>query len=363
MSAPAVIREPSHVPLVHVMRGALVEGTHHGSVVVLDPDGGERFTAGDADAACYPRSALKPLHTLAMLRAGLVLDDDLLALSAGSHAGEEFHLAGVRRILAGTTLTPSDLRNPAALPLDPMVRDRWIRHGWQPSPLAHNCSGNHAAMLLTAYRRGWSTADYTDPDHPLQRAIAETVADLTGEPIAYVAVDGCGAPALSVSLRGLTRAIGRIGAAPEDSPEGQVAWAIRRYPEMVAGSRRDVTHLMRAVPRLIVKDGFEAVQVAALPDGRAVGVKIADGSVRARLPVTLAALARCGVDRARLAAFTGASGWDREPDLDLLRVTGDLAADAMDVRADPTPAPGQRPGAPADTPTGGAAPAAAGAVA
>ena len=82
-----------------------------------------------------------------------------------------------------------------------------------------------------------------------------------------------------------------------------MARAIRAHPEMVAGTRRDVTALMRAVPGLIAKDGFEAVQVAALPDGTAIGVKIADGSDRARLPVTVAALALAGVDPDLLAPF------------------------------------------------------------
>ncbi|WP_225629324.1 asparaginase, partial [Streptomyces werraensis] len=59
------------------------------------------------------------------------------------------------------------------------------------------------------------------------------------------------------------------------------------------------------VPGLLAKDGFEGVQVAALPDGRAVAVKIADGAGRARVPVTAAALTRAGVDPALLTAFAG----------------------------------------------------------
>jgi L-asparaginase II len=71
---------------------------------------------------------------------------------------------------------------------------------------------------------------------------------------------------------------------------------------------------MRAVPGLIAKDGFEAVQVAALPDGTAIAVKIADGGDRARLPVLAAALELCGIDVR--------SGPEN------LRVTGKLAAAA-----------------------------------
>ena len=42
---------------------------------------------------------------------------------------------------------------------------------------------------------------------------------------------------------------------------------------MVGGPTRDVTRLMRLVPGLLVKDGAEGVQVAALPDGRAIAAQ------------------------------------------------------------------------------------------
>jgi L-asparaginase II len=80
---------------------------------------------------------------------------------------------------------------------------------------------------------------------------------------------------------------------------------MRDHAEMASGSGRDVAALMRAVPGLLAKDGFEGVEVAALPDGRAVAVKIADGADRARVPVAAAALARAGVDPALLAEFAG----------------------------------------------------------
>ncbi len=64
---------------------------------------------------------------------------------------------------------------------------------------------------------------------------------------------------------------------------------------MVGGPTRDVTKLMRLVPGLLVKDGAEGVQVAALPDGRAIALKVADGAGRARTPVTVAALRSLGV--------------------------------------------------------------------
>ncbi|MFD9125543.1 asparaginase [Kitasatospora sp. NPDC059571] len=302
--APA-IREPHHAPVAHVTRGGVVEGTHYGSVVVLGGDGEVRFRIGDTEAACYPRSALKPLQAVAMVRAGLPLDSDLLSLAMGSHSGEERHLAGTRRILALAHLTEDDLRNVPGLPYDPAVRDTWVREGRPPSRLAQNCSGKHAAMLYLCALNGWPPQTYLDPAHPLQRAIAEVVEELTGQRIAHVTVDGCGTPLFAVSLHGLARAAARIASASPGTPEFRVADALRGHPEMASGSGRDVAALMRAVPGLLAKDGFEGVQVAALPDGRAVAVKIADGADRARVPVTAAALALAGVDPRLLPGFAG----------------------------------------------------------
>ncbi|WP_215457487.1 MULTISPECIES: asparaginase [unclassified Streptomyces] len=303
-AAPA-IREPLHAPVAHLVRGGVIEGIHHGSVVVLGADGEVELQLGDIEAAFYPRSALKPVQAVAMLRAGLPLDGELLSLTAASHSGEERHLAGARRILELAGLTEAALRNVTDMPYDPAVRDAWIRDGRQPSRLAQNCSGKHAAMLYTCRLNGWSLDDYLDPAHPLQQAIAEIVEDLTGQAVARVTVDGCGAPLFSVSLHGLARALARITTAAEGTPERTVADAMRDHAEMASGAGRDVAELMRAVPGLLTKDGFEGVQVAALPDGRAVAVKIADGANRARVPVTAAALVRAGIDPETLAGFSG----------------------------------------------------------
>ncbi|MFJ9820737.1 asparaginase [Streptomyces sp. NPDC101151] len=308
-SSPAdapLVREPLHAPVAHLIRGGVVEGIHYGSVVVLGADGQVQFQLGDIEAAFYPRSALKPVQAVAMLRAGLPLDGELLSLAAASHSGEERHLAGTRRILELAGRTEADLRNVPDMPYDPVVRDAWVREGRPPSRLAQNCSGKHAAMLWTAAINGWSLADYLDPAHPLQQAVAEIVEDLTGQRVAQVTVDGCGAPLFSISLHGLARAAARITTAVQGTPEARVADAMREHAEMASGSGRDVAALMRAVPGLLAKDGFEGVQVAALPDGRAIAVKIADGADRARVPVAAAALARAGVDPDLLTEFAGA---------------------------------------------------------
>lgn len=287
MSFPVVVAE--------LVRSGFVEGRHHGSVAALDREGAVDWAVGSVEEPILPRSCNKPVQALAMVRLGLDLPPDLLALACASHSGEDFHLDGVRRILAHAGLPESALQTPPDLPFDPDERDAALRAGGRRTSLQMNCSGKHAAMLLTCVQRGWDTATYLDPEHPLQRAVHDTVEDLTGEPVAAVGVDGCGAPVLSASLVGLARAFRRLAIAVE-GPERAVADAIRTHPEWVSGTRRDERALLTAIPGAIGKMGAEACYAVALPDGRAFTLKVDDGSDRARPVLMAAALRRSGVD-------------------------------------------------------------------
>ena len=287
---------PVSLPVVaEVVRSGFVEGHHHGSVVALDAGGSVDWSVGDVDAAVLPRSCNKPLQALGMVRLGLDLEPELLALACASHSGEDFHMAGVRRILAQGGLDESALQTPPDYPLDDTARDAVIRAGGARQPVLMNCSGKHAAMLLTCVVNGWDTATYREPGHPLQRAIAESFTALTGEPVEVVAVDGCGAPLLSASLTGLARGF-RVLAVADDGPERRVADAIRAHPAFVSGSSRDERALLTAVPGAIGKAGAEACYAVALRDGRAFALKADDGYPRVRPVLMAAALRRSGVD-------------------------------------------------------------------
>ena len=282
--------------VAHVVRSGFVESVHHGSVVALDANGSTLLAVGDVAGPIFPRSASKPIQALAMLRAGLDLDGELLALATASHSGEPFHVEGVQRILAGAGLSEQDLQNTPDLPYDESERKAWIASGRGATSLAQNCSGKHSGMLATCVAAGWDTATYREPQHPLQRLIAQTQADLSGEPVAATGIDGCGAPVMAVSLIGLARAFSRIASAPEGTEEAKLSAAIRAYPQWLGGTRRDVTSLIRGVPGLIAKDGAESVYAVGLADGRALALKIADGGQRARPVVMAAALRRIGID-------------------------------------------------------------------
>ncbi|HEX6075519.1 MAG TPA: asparaginase [Micromonosporaceae bacterium] len=284
-----------HELLAEVWRSGFLESVHHGSVIALHDDHVE-LRIGEPEVPIFPRSCNKPLQALAMLRHGLDLEDELLALACASHSGEGFHIAGVRRILASARLHVGMLQCTPGLPLGDAALRACLAAGGTATPLYMNCSGKHAAMLATCVANGWPTDSYREPDHPLQEAIEDTVADLAGEPVAAVGIDGCGAPVLGISLVGLARAFARLAAAAPGTLERKVADAMVTYPEYVGGAGRDVTTLMRAVPGLVAKDGAEAVFAVGLPDGHGVAVKIADGNSRARPVVMAAALRRIGVE-------------------------------------------------------------------
>ena len=277
--------------LVEVERSGFVESRHRGSVAGLAADGSPAVRLGSPEDPVFPRSANKPMQAVAMVRHGLGLEDELLALAAASHSGEDFHVTGVQKILAGAGLGADDLRCPPQWPLDlelALVREK--------SRLRMNCSGKHAAMLATCVINGWPTASYLEADHPLQLAVRETVTELTGETIVATGVDGCGAPLFAVTLTGLVRAFRALVLAEPGSPARRVADAMRAHPAWTSGTDRDERRLMNAVPGLLVKCGAEGIDAFAFADGRAGAIKIDDGAMRARTPVTVATLRALGAE-------------------------------------------------------------------
>jgi L-asparaginase II len=290
---------PSPVVVAEIVRSGFIEGHHYGSVVALDARGAVDWSVGAVEEPILPRSSNKPIQALAMVRLGLDLPPELLALACASHSGESFHVEGARRILASAGLDESALQTPPDYPLDEAAREDVIRAGGVKTSILMNCSGKHAAMLATCVVNGWDVATYRDPGHPLQLAIRATFEEMTGEQAA-VAVDGCGAPLLSASLVGLARAFRRValgvdGLDQPDERSARVAEAIRAHPSYVSGTTRDELTLLTALPGAIGKAGAESCYAVALPDGRAFALKTDDGAARVRPVLMAEALRRSGV--------------------------------------------------------------------
>jgi L-asparaginase II len=283
--------------IAEVIRSGFTESRHRGSAVLLGADGHEiLFSMGEVAAPMFPRSSNKPMQAAAMRACGLALDGELLALASASHSGEDFHVTGVRKILASAGLTEDALQCPPALPMDEGALRRFLAEGGRPDRVHMNCSGKHAAMLATCVTARWPTETYRDPEHPLQREIKAALGRLAGEASTVTGVDGCGAPLFSLSLTGLARAFGSLVLSAPDSAERSVADAVRAHPAWTSGTSRSERALHEAVPGLLVKSGAEGVQAFALADGRAGAVKIEDGTPRAIPAITVALLRVLGAD-------------------------------------------------------------------
>ena len=79
---------PRHEALAFQTRDGLVESVHYGSLIATAPGGRTLLSAGEPLASFYPRSSLKPLQSVAMVRAagglGLLVKDGVEGFADGA---------------------------------------------------------------------------------------------------------------------------------------------------------------------------------------------------------------------------------------------------------------------------------------
>lgn len=309
-------RDPSlgYVPLVHVLRAVTVESVHFGSLIVVEASGRVRLVVGDPRVETFLRSSAKPLQSAALAAAGGVdrfgLDAEELAITVGSHSGEDRHVEVLRRLFRKIGVPESALQCGEHPPFHAPTRAREETAGRPFGAIRNNCSGKHAGMLALARILGAPLDGYLEPGHPVQVAILETIAGFAGlaPREIRVAVDGCGAPAHAMPLERAATAFARLldpsglsGRLPGAS--AAVVRAMRDHPYMIGGEGRLDTALIQAGrgAGLICKEGAEGFFAAAFLDraGIPVGLalKVSDGAVhsRARGFLALEVLAAFGV--------------------------------------------------------------------
>src|SRR2546426_6306093 len=168
-------------------------------------------------------------------------------------------------------------------PLSEPVAQEYATHSVRLTAVYSNCSGKHAGMLALARHHDWPTQFYTRLEHPVQQRCLAEVSRWTDVPAGAIktAVDGCGVVCFGLPLRNMALAYARlanaeVGTRNAEQP-GEVARAatsanlfrvsrfafriveaMLRHPELIAGSGRPCTELMRAHPgRVIAKVGAE----------------------------------------------------------------------------------------------------------
>lgn len=264
-----------------------MESRHAGSAIVLDGASGDiLFQTGNPFAPVIPRSAMKPFQAVAMLTSGAPLKGEFVALSTASHTGSAHHVRLVRELLTAHGLSESQLACPVDWPTDRVIVSELSRTSGTAEREFMNCSGKHAAMLVTCLVNGWPLEGYLEPTHPLQVEILSVVEDFIGEPVAAAAIDGCGAPVYAMSLAALARGIRRVGTASSDSENardraaGLLRDAVISHPLVTGGAGEQDTAIVSELG-IFAKRGAEGVMVASARNGTTVALKILDGNMRA----------------------------------------------------------------------------------
>lgn len=300
--------QPAYEPVMNLTRGDIVESIHFGAIAVVDNHNHLTAWWGNPDTITYLRSSAKPFQLMPFLESGgqeafgLTLWE--IAIMCASHSGTDLHKEVVQGIQAKTGVQETDLLcGVHGLSHKPTV-EAMQQRGEQLTPNRHNCSGKHTGMVafarLLGLPYGMSDHPYIDRNHPIQKQIVSTFADMCGLDPAqvHVGVDGCSAPNFAVPLRNAAYGLARL-CDPQGLAEKRAAvcrtitTAMMANPDMVGGPDSFDTHLMQALEgKVVCKGGAEGYQAmgimpgAIAPGSPALGVafKVSDGDLGSHTP-------------------------------------------------------------------------------
>ena len=296
------------VPLMEVTRGGMVECQHWGAVAVVNRDGRVLARVGDPYAVTFTRSTIKAFQALPFLQSGgaraLGWGPAELALLCASHNGEPMHVEQVDHMLDTVNLSYKALRCGCHVPMFAALGLPGLElpAGFAADERHNNCSGKHAGFVAHCVQQGWPLEDYLAPDHPLQTAVREKVAQAVGLEPGQMAVgtDGCSAPNYAMPLAHLARGYARLAAgAPDtdlDESLTQLADAMVARPELGSGTGRHDQDFMR-VGRgdWVSKTGADGVQtVGSRSRGEAFALKIMDGNMVAQVAAAVDVMDQLG---------------------------------------------------------------------
>jgi len=228
------------------------------------------------------------------------LNTEQLALACASHNGAAIHTDRVTRWLNELGMSETDLRCGPQMPDHIDARIRMNKADEKPCQIHNNCSGKHTGFLtLNKHLKG--SAEYIDPDHPVQKASLAALEETSGVESAGFGIDGCSAPNFATTLYGLAKAMAFFANATEGNDARETAAvelreAMMKHPDLVAGEGRACTGIMRELNGTgTAKTGADGVFTSILPElGLGVAVKIEDGTTIAAQCAIIAILVKLG---------------------------------------------------------------------
>lgn len=280
---------------VQITRGGITESQHEIALAIVNSKGELLGSVGNVALATFARSSAKPIQAIPLVESGAAdyyhFDEADLALSCASHSSELQHTNRVAEMLARIGLDESYLQCGPHLPHNMQTYDRITLAGGKLTSLYSNCSGKHTGMLAYTQFMKQDVKTYHQIEHPLQQQILGLVSQLTEVDIAQIAIgaDGCGVPTFGLPLNHWALAFAKFAdpsAHPHAEAMARISAAMRGHPELVGGTDRFDTDLMKATQgRILAKGGAEGFMAVVVPEKKfAITMKVVDGNSRAIPP-------------------------------------------------------------------------------
>jgi L-asparaginase II len=276
--------------LVQMRRGDMVESFFRGAYAVMDEAGQSIDSAGDIDRLVYPRSALKPIQALGVMRSGAAEAFQLslpeIALACASHNGEERHVRIVKHWLGRLGFSCDVLECGIHASMNKETMLDFVREGRHLTPAHNACSGKHASFITQALHLKVPVKGYSAFDHPVQQYVNSTIEEVIEIDVkeAPKGIDGCQVPVIGMPLKKLARGMSKmarpetLGTALARGAE-KIITAIQTHPDLIAGTGRFCSAITQeSGGRILAKMGADGVFCAILPErGWGIALKIDDG--------------------------------------------------------------------------------------
>ncbi|HKL13411.1 MAG TPA: asparaginase [Halanaerobiales bacterium] len=284
--------------LVKEYRGPLVENVHKGDIAIVTKEDKVDSYCGNIEKVVYYRSTAKPLQVLPVITSGAAnhfkFTDKEIALMAASHSGEKIHTDILKDILNKIELNIDDLKCGTHPPFDRKTRNYLRKNNKKVTPAHHACSGKHASQLALAKYFNWDLKNYYKKEHPVQKLLLETIAEVTNYPASKIVQgkDGCGVVVFGLPLKYIAYSYSLMNnheALPDkySNAAQKIVKAMKKYPKIVAGTNRFANKLNNAIKRdLLIKSGADGVFAFAF-DEKGIAIKIEDGSLKSTYPVVI----------------------------------------------------------------------------
>ncbi len=303
----------TRAPIAVELTRDVVESVHLVDAVVATVDGPVTVW-GDASAPIIPRSAIKPIQVLPLLRTGAAeafgVSDIEVSLGAASHSGQPDHVKAVAAWLERIGYSSGVLECGPDRPIHVPSADDLLATGIPFAPIHNCCSGKHAGFLTVCRHLGFDPAGYIERAHPIQELVTAAIEEFTEVDLsdATNGADGCGIPTFTFPAHRLAHAMARLvtPAALDDVTAAAADRVVRSMSEhawwMSGTDRAEDEFAEVASEPLVSKGGAEGVFMAALPErGIGIALKARDGAHRAADQAMAAVLANLDVLPAAIA--------------------------------------------------------------